>query len=105
MVFFGENFARSKTTDALERNDLRDSLELPRGYLYHSGYYVIDADRYEKAPKGKTIPEFRVTQSASLDGHIASVTVIPKTTVIEGRKVTDCTGPEAYLRIRGPEVH
>lgn len=101
VVFFDLKGARVGVDDLLDRNLLRDAIELPGGFAGGNKYWNVPKKRVVSTPRSvRKWARGLVDEALSPDGKLASIGVLPKTRIENGQKIVDMTGPEALLTIR-----
>jgi hypothetical protein len=101
VIFFDPRGDRVGLEKLLNRNSLRDAVQLPGGFAGGKRYWNIPANRRASTPR--PIAKFlrnTYNRELSRDGKLAEVKTIPKPRTENGLKIVDMTGPEAFLYIR-----
>lgn len=101
VIFFGPRGDRVGLDELLDRNLLREAVEVPGGFAGGKRYWDIPANHKKSTPR--PIAKFlrdTCNGEMSRDGKLAEVKTIPKPRVENGLKIVDLTGPDAFLYIR-----
>jgi hypothetical protein len=105
-VFFDLNGDRLGIDEQLNRNFLREAIQLPKGFATGKQYTDIPGNRVVATPRWIwKWQRAAVDEAFAPDGKLARIKIIPRPRTENGTEVIDMTGPDAFLYIGKGQKH